>query len=204
MTSRAAVLPIEYAAVESGTLANDAQDLLHRLRAGDPVAITHVYHAHSGTIRAFAKRLLGDADAAEELVHDVFVALPSAIRSFRQDAQMRTFLLSIAGNLSKNHIRSAIRKRRALASLAETSSAQSKPSPDPERAVANSQLAMALVRALDELPTEQRLAFVLCEVEERSAAEVAEIVGAKEATVRTRLFHAKQKMRELLATGGHL
>ena len=48
-------------------------------------------------------------------------------------------------------------------------------------------------RALD-----HRVAFVLCEVEERSSREVAEIVGVPEATVRTRLFHAKKKLRVLL------
>lgn len=179
---------------------DDSRELVRRLRAGDRGALTSVYHAHNKPIRAFAMRLLGDADAAEELVHDVFVALPSAIRSFREDAQLRTFLLSIAGNLSKNHIRSAVRKRRALADFA---TAPKPDAPDPERSAQGTELVSALMRALDELSDEHRLAFVLCEVEERSAAEVAEIVGAREATVRTRLFHAKQKIRELLEKGGH-
>ena len=52
------------------------------------------------------------------------------------------------------------------------------------------------------LPIEQRVAFVLCEVEERTSREVAEIVGAPEATVRTRLFHAKRKLREELSKRG--
>lgn len=145
-------------------------------------------------------RLLGDADAAEELVHDVFVALPAAMKSFREEAQLRTYLLSIAGNLSKNHIRGAVRKRRAIADL---SALPSGTAPDPERTVQSSQLMSALMLALDELSDEHRLAFVLCEIEERSAAEVAEIVGAREATVRTRLFHAKQKIRAVLEKGGH-
>lgn len=179
---------------------DDPRELVQRLRAGERDALTFVYHTHNKAIRAFAMRLLGDADAAEELVHDVFVALPSSIRSFREDAQLRTFLLSIAGNLSKNHIRSAVRKRRALAAYAETPRPEA---PDPERSARGTELATALTRALDELSDDHRLAFVLCEVEERSAAEVAEIVGAREATVRTRLFHAKQKIRELLEKGGH-
>ena len=56
----------------------------------------------------------------------------------------------------------------------------------------------SLTRALDDLPLDQRVAFVLCEVEERTSREVAEIVGVPEATVRTRLFHAKKKLRVLL------
>jgi RNA polymerase sigma-70 factor (ECF subfamily) len=70
--------------------------------------------------------------------------------------------------------------------------------PTPEEDVVRKRLAMALSRALDELPVDQRVAFVLCEVEERSSGEVSAIVEAPEATVRTRLFHARRKLRELL------
>jgi RNA polymerase sigma-70 factor, ECF subfamily len=51
----------------------------------------------------------------------------------------------------------------------------------------------------DRLPRDQRIAFALCEIEQMSAAEAAAIVDAPEATVRTRLFHARRKLRELLA-----
>jgi RNA polymerase sigma-70 factor (ECF subfamily) len=51
---------------------------------------------------------------------------------------------------------------------------------------------------LDALPLEQRVVVVLAEIEERTSTEIAAIVGAPEGTVRTRLFHAKRKLRELL------
>jgi RNA polymerase sigma-70 factor (ECF subfamily) len=60
-------------------------------------------------------------------------------------------------------------------------------------------LAHALTRALDSLPLDQRVAIILCEVEGRSSAEAAQIVGTPESTIRTRIFHAKRKLRELLA-----
>lgn len=68
----------------------------------------------------------------------------------------------------------------------------------PERALHGRDLARALAEALDGLPIDQRLAFVLCEVEERSAKEVAELTNTTEATVRTRVFRAKAKLREAL------
>ena len=52
--------------------------------------------------------------------------------------------------------------------------------------------------ALDALPLEQRVAIVLAEIEGRASGEIATIVGAPEGTVRTRIFHAKRKLRELL------
>jgi RNA polymerase sigma-70 factor (ECF subfamily) len=56
--------------------------------------------------------------------------------------------------------------------------------------------------ALDALPLEQRVAVVLGEIEERTSAEIATIVGAPEGTVRTRIFHGKRKLRELLSPEG--
>ena len=72
----------------------------------------------------------------------------------------------------------------------------------PEEQLGRHGLAQALNSALDQLPLDQRVAFVLCEVEERTSREAAEIVGAPEATVRTRLFHAKRKLRDELAERG--
>jgi RNA polymerase sigma-70 factor (ECF subfamily) len=50
--------------------------------------------------------------------------------------------------------------------------------------------------------TDQRVAFVLCAVEERTSSEAARIVGAPEPTVRTRLFRARKKLREILSERG--
>jgi len=55
-----------------------------------------------------------------------------------------------------------------------------------------------LTRAMDALTIDHRTAFVLCEVEQMSAAEASEVLGIPEATVRTRLFNAKRKLRDLL------
>lgn len=170
-------------------------ELLARLRRGEVEAITMAYHQHHRTVRAFAQRLVGDIEAAEDLVQDVFVALPGAIARFRGDATLRTFLVSIAVNHAKNHVRAAARRRAALANLAREPEGQS---PDPERDVARGELADRLMVALDALPLEQRVVVVLAEIEERTSTEIASIVGAPEGTVRTRLFHAKRKLRELL------
>jgi RNA polymerase sigma-70 factor, ECF subfamily len=169
--------------------------LVQRVHEGDASAITMVYRQHHIAVRAFAQRLVGDMEAAEDLVQDVFVALPKAIARFRNDCTLRTFLVSIAVNHAKNHVRSAARRRAALARLAREPEPAS---PDPERDAARVELADRLMLALDALPLEQRVVIVLAEIEERTSAEIGVIVGAPEGTVRTRLFHAKRKLRDLL------
>lgn len=184
--------------------AEDASDsearLVLRLTRAEPSAVGEAYDAHHGAVRAFAQRLLGENGSAEDLVHEVFVTLPRAAKNFRGESSLRTFLISIAVQHARHFVRAASRRRAAMNRL-ETEPPPND-CPDPERIARRKELARILSRALDALPLEQRVAFVLCEVEERSSREVAEIVGAPEGTVRTRLFHAKKKLRSELEREG--
>lgn len=166
-----------------------------RVRAGDPSAIDEIYREHHAALRGFARRIVGDHDAAEDLVHDVFVVLPGAIRRFRAESSLRTFMCAIALRRAHKFIRSASRRRAAMAKLAEQPTA---PSQAPDTALAQQQLAELLYRALDKLPDDQRIAFVLCEIDQLTAGEAAAVANAPEATMRTRLFHARKKLRALL------
>ena len=177
----------------------DEQDLAARLVAADPAALGAVYDQHHRAVRAFATRLVGDAAAAEDMLHEVFVALPRAMRGYRFESSLRTFLISIAVNHARHHVRAATRRRATVSRLALEPEGSTQ---DPEQAQRRKELASLLTRALDALPLDQRVAFVLCEVEERTSREVAEITGVPEGTVRTRLHHAKKKLREELSQEG--
>ena len=172
-------------------------DLVARLRDGDRRAVEEAYVAHHTAIRGFARRLVGDTSSAEDIVHETFVALPRAIRRFRGEGSLRAFLIGVAANHSRRHVRSAMRRRRATERLAAHQDVQPR-SVDTTDQLITRQLAGKLWAALDELPIDQRVVFVLCEVEQRTSVEVAAIVGAPEGTVRTRLFHAKRKLRQML------
>jgi RNA polymerase sigma-70 factor (ECF subfamily) len=168
-----------------------------RIGARDPDAIDEVYREHHASLRGFARRLIGDHAMAEDLVHDVFVVLPDAIRRFRGDASLRTFLCAIMFRRAHKFIRSAGRRRAALEKLANQPPARES-GPRPDAALAQHELAELLYRALDRLPDDQRAAFILCEIEQLTAGEAGAIAGTPEATMRTRLFHARKKLRTLL------
>jgi len=180
-----------------GTEAAADHALVARLREGDRAAVDEAYRAHHAAIRGFARRLVGDPHAAEDIVHEAFVALPKAIRRFRGEGSLRAFLIGVAANHSRRHVRSAMRRRRATERLAAHEEMRP-PVSDASHELATKQMASKLWAALDELPIDQRVVFVLCEAEQRTSVEVAAIVGAPEGTVRTRLFHAKRKLREKL------
>lgn len=175
-------------------------DVLDGLRRGEARAIGEVYDDHHQALRAFAVRLVGDEAQAEDLVHEVFVSLPKAITGYRGDSPLRTFLIGIAVNHARHHVRSAAR-RRSLAERAQKEPAETTTT-TPEQELETRSLLSLIDAALDELPLEQRVAFVLCDVEERSSQEAANIVNAPEATVRTRLRQARLKLREVLEQAG--
>jgi RNA polymerase sigma-70 factor (ECF subfamily) len=202
--SAAAAMAVAPAGHGLSAMLVDAQDessLVDRLLAGDADAVGEVYDLHQAAVHAFARRLVGDAAAAQDLVHDVFIALPSAMRNFRGESSFRTFLLSIAVNRARHHLRAASRRRAAMDRFS-SDVAHRQVDDSPERLAQRRDLARELSRALDALPLDQRVAFVLCEIEERTSVEAAEIVGAPEETVRTRLFYAKKKLREELKRRG--
>lgn len=179
--------------------------LVQRLQDGESAAVAEAFDLHNGVVRAFARRLIGDNDAAEDLVQDVFVALPKAIKRFDGRSSLRTFVVAIAINHARHHVRAAMRRRAAWqrASVHAELSGQGQNQPlQPDQQTSNRQLAQLLSAAMDALPLDQRVAFVLCEVEERTSVEAAALIGVPEATVRTRLFHARRKLREMLEQKG--
>ncbi len=177
------------------SMSMEEQRLIDRLARNETAALGEAYDLHHAAVRGFARRLLGSESAAEDLVHDVFLQVPKVIGRFEGRSSLRTFLLSIAVNLSRNVRRGRFRRDDALERMhLEPRSA----SETPEELEDRRRLALLLSRLLDELPMEQRVAVVLCVIEERTSVEAAEIAGVPEATVRTRLFHARRKLRERL------
>jgi RNA polymerase sigma-70 factor, ECF subfamily len=97
---------------------------------------------------------------------------------------------------ARGHQRTAIRRRRALGRFREPQP----PGPlDPERYSYRRELAWRLEAALDSIPLKLRLAFIVCEIEGLTAVQAAAVAGIPAATVRTRLFHARRQLRDLLA-----
>jgi RNA polymerase sigma-70 factor, ECF subfamily len=175
-------------------LADDAA-ILDGLRARDLGALARAFDRWHHRVRVLARRLLSDAAAAEDVVQESFSALPRAVLGFRGDVELETFLLSIAVKRARHHRRAAARRQRALVRL----STEGRHSPrDPEQETYRRELGLRLAAALDQLPLPQRIAFVLCEIEELTSAQAATIAGVPEATVRTRLFHARRRLRDWL------
>lgn len=170
--------------------------LARRVASGEVAALGELYDAHHQHVRAFCQRLFAGGAEAEDLVQETFLAAPSALRRFEGRSSLRTFLVSIAVNHARHHRRAVARRVGMLARFHREPSSEVL---RPDQANERTELVEAMAAVLLELPIDQRVAVVLCIVEERTSAEAAQIVGVAEATIRTRIFHARKKMKELLA-----
>ncbi|MDX6574567.1 MAG: polymerase sigma-70 factor, subfamily [Blastocatellia bacterium] len=176
-------------------MADHATDehLLEQAANGNTAAFQILYERYRDPIFRFAYRLLGSAEAAEDVAHDCFLGLikdPGRFDSSK--ASLRTYLYAAARNQAAKRYQSFGRET-AIEELAdEPRSADRK---GPIALVLDNELAGEVERAIAALPPLQREALVLFEFEDLSLAEIAAVVGADSGTVKSRLFRAREKLR---------
>jgi RNA polymerase sigma-70 factor (ECF subfamily) len=179
-------------------LADHATDehLIEQAANGNTAAFQILYERYRDPIFRFAYRLLGSAEAAEDVAHDCFLGLikdPGRFDSSK--ASLRTYLYAAARNQAAKRYQSFGRET-AIEELAdEPRSADRKA---PIALVLDNELAGEVGRAIAGLPPLQREALVLFEYEDLSLAEIAAIVGVDSGTVKSRLFRAREKLRASL------
>src|SRR5690606_26701137 len=146
-----------------------------------------------------------DDAEAEDVLQEAYLDAYRNMSQFRGDAQLSTWLVRIVANRALMRLRQSKRER-VVVPMTGSSSDDGTPVdyPDPTaepptNAIARAEIRRLLERRIDELPTTFRAVFVLREIEELSAEEVAACLGIPASTVRTRLFRARAMLREALA-----
>jgi RNA polymerase sigma-70 factor, ECF subfamily len=172
--------------------------LIRRIAAGDQGAMGELYRRHSARTFRFLVRLVRDASVAEDLLGDVFVDVWQQASRFEARSSVPTWLLSIA----RFKALSALRRRRSVALEPETAEAIEDEADTPEVVVQKASKAEALRRCLEGLSLEHREVIDLVYYHERSVEEAAQVLGIPEGTVKTRMFHARKRLSEMLSRAG--
>jgi RNA polymerase sigma-70 factor (ECF subfamily) len=176
-------------------------ELVASLCAGDSEALGEVYLVHRKAVHSVIARIVVDRSVADDLTQETFLVLPQALKNFRGGCMLRTFITSIAVNLARHHTRTAIRRRLAITRFTEFPG--SSPVFSPEQLLAQRQLGAVISQALSKLSPAKQETFLLREYHEHSSLETAQLTHAPEATVRTRVHHARRMLREALAHQGY-
>jgi RNA polymerase sigma-70 factor (ECF subfamily) len=169
--------------------------LVERIRSGDRYAFNLLVWKWEKPIYNLALRVLGSEEDAAEVCQEVFIKAYMHIHEFRGDARFSTWLYRIAINCCHNHLRRRQRQRKLQVQVPDVEGAAA---PDAEAVIHQAQLVDRIHRALQALPEDQRLVVELRVMHELSVEEVARIMGIPEGTVKSRLYYAVKRLRELL------
>ncbi|MCI4677507.1 sigma-70 family RNA polymerase sigma factor [Rhodoblastus acidophilus] len=176
---------------------DDAQ-LIQRIAAGDRLAMQVLFNRHRVRVFRFILRFMRDEAGAEDILAEVFLDVWRQAGKFEGRSSVSTWILSIARFKALSHVR-----QRGETPYDEEAAAEiADEADDPEVDVAKRDKSAALRRCLEKLSVEHREIIDLVYYHEKSVEEVGKIVGVPAATVKTRLFYARQKLSEILKRAG--
>jgi RNA polymerase sigma-70 factor, ECF subfamily len=164
-------------------------ELLEQARNGSTDALGELYRRHAQVVHAVAWRLLESRHDAEDVLQDVFVGLPRALRSYREQDRFEAWLKRLAVRMALARLRTRRRKREDSLEVAADASVHA------AHAVPHPVDRIAAQRAIARLPEPLRSVFILREVEGYSHGEIAELLSITAGSSATRLSRAWTMLR---------
>jgi RNA polymerase sigma factor (sigma-70 family) len=181
------------------------ENLMLRFGRGDADAFEDLYRRHESRVFSYLHRNLRNEASANDLMQEVWFAVVRNAAGYKPTAKFTTWLFTIAHNRVVDMIRAGGKLQSLDAgtssdadglTLLDSLAAESKLEPHAE--AQSQEEAAALLRAVEQLPPEQRSAFLLQAEGELSIEEIAAATGSNFETVKSRLRYARAKLRQLL------
>lgn len=169
--------------------------LLARIAQRDRAALQQLYLSYHRRLSRFLMRVVHRYEVAEEIINDTMLAVWQQADKFRGDSQLSTWIIGIAYRRALKELKRLGRMELSYGSSIPQEGNGDAPD-DPE--TLHREVRDCIDRALAALPAEQRLAVELCYFMGHSCEEIAQIAGCPVNTVKTRMFHARLRLRTLL------
>ncbi len=174
------------------------EELFFRFLEGDEEAFEKLYRLTCKRIFAYIYRLCRNPRMAEEIMVQTYLEVWKSASNFRGEARVITWIYAIARHLTYR----ALREKRPEESLEEKEMHVFVSEKDPFRDCLESELRSLIKRALNEIPLKHREVLDLIFLHGLTYEEVAKILDVSINTVKTRVFYAKKKLREILEEMG--
>jgi len=183
------------------------EELMRRTQNGDKAAFEILYERYHSAVLSYLYRMLGNVEDVESIGQEVFLRAFRFAPTYRYPQKLSTWLFTITRNLAINHSRR--RKRSPVRNITELNLEGVDISGDPYQVASRAtddlekqeEIARVL-KALDDLPTDQKEVIVLGVFQDMSYAQMEEITGTKAVTLRSRMFHGLKKLASLIGRGG--
>jgi len=174
---------------------NDEQ-LIESLRAGSREAMRLLYESHKDSLFTLARGLLGDASAAEDVVHDVLVSFVDSLHKYHVNGGIRGYLTVAVANRARDRLR-AMRRHAPGPDHCESDGSICE---SPEAQVVQQEDAQRLRLALAKLPYEQREVVLLHLQSGLTFKEIADLQSVSLSTAQGRYRYGLEKLRSLLTS----
>lgn len=193
----------------SKTARDDEEQLIARSQRGDTDAFNQLVLRYQQIMYSVVYRMLGDADNAADVTQDAFIAAFRGIQTYRGGSSFRAWLLRIGSNMACDYWRREQRHPAdSLDMLVDDEEphapgllsilAESGVENNPEERLLTLELQALIQQALQQLPLDQRVAVVLCDVQGLSYEEIAAATQTTLGTVRSRISRGRVRLRNYL------
>jgi len=186
--------------------AHNDEAIVRAVRNGRKEAFAGLIDGHKESVYGTLMRLTGDPQVAEELAHETFVRAYQNLKSFRGESRFSTWLIQIAINLARDHVREHRRNKTvSLEAMLERDPdapvfAERRLHCNPLREVSLRDMVVRLEIALRELPSSYREIFVLHHVQDISYEDIAALTGDSVGSLKVRAHRVRKLLRERLFT----
>ncbi len=175
--------------------AADEARLVRAARAGDMAAFGRLVDANQPAVRAFLRRLVGPYADADDLAQEAFTRTWEVLERYDGSSRLRTFICGVAFQYWRRARRS--RSRREAREMAYADLNDTRTDEPPARAAQR----LALRKAMEELPEDQRAALALCLGQDFTHGEAAEILGLPLGTVKSHVTRGRARLQVALGVG---
>ena len=199
----AMALPKVFAANED---ADQDALLIERALDNDIAAFESLVARYQTRITAYAARMLGSVDDAEDVAQETFIKAYRSLDSFRGASSFSTWLYRIATNLCIDRARAKKRRPQSAYSLDEPFDNDDASgtreiadfSQEPMRGVERDELRRQVRETVMEMPDKLRAVLVMCDIQGMAYEQIAQVLGCPIGTVKSRLFHARADLARRL------
>jgi RNA polymerase sigma-70 factor (ECF subfamily) len=172
--------------------------IIRKVLAGDVDHYALLVNRYKNMAYNVAFRMLGNADTAEDMAQEAFIAAYNALGNFRFDSRFSSWLFRVVVNKCRDHFRT----RRETVPVEEICDYVAGPNPSPEKAASSHQTENAIQDALSRLPPEYREVIILKHIEGRDYQEIAETLGVSVAALKVRAHRGRDMLKKLLTSRG--
>lgn len=182
------------------------EQLMRRAQQGDRQAFAMLFDRYNASVLSYLYRMLGNVEDVEAIGQEVFLRAFRFAASYRYPQKFSTWLFTITRNLAINTARR--KKRSPIRNVTELHLEGMELSSDPYQVATRAtddtekrEEIGRMLKALDDLPADQKEVIVLGVFQDLSYAEMEEITGTKAVTLRSRMFHGLKRLTKMLGGG---